>query len=168
MEGCKKEQDDENGLEEFKKEFLEVQKKYNLPSFEELNQHFYIDKLVDVETDYLVREIRKLVVDKFANYVRFIETFLHPTSAPMFVLSAVRLMNIEDKNKLTEIYSKLSKYEIKVIELDLCFSEKNDAEFINEAFDLWKNVKDDLLAFVKKISANWDNKPEVNGKGYFG
>jgi hypothetical protein len=33
---------------------------------------------------------------------------------------------------------------------------------------LWQEIKKDLLIFVKKIEDNWDVKPEINGKNYFG
>ncbi len=155
-------------LEEFKKDYLGIQEKYDFPNFEELNQDFQIEKLVDVETDYLVREIRKMVTDKFANYLRFVETFLHPMNTPMFVLSIVKLISVEDKKMLVNIYEKLAKSEMKVVELDLSFSEEKDAKFVKDSYKLWQEIKKDLLMFVKKIEENWDSKPEVNGKNYFG
>lgn len=164
----KLESDEESNLEEFKKDYLEIQKKYDLPSFEEFNQDFHIEKLADVETDYLVREIRKMITDKFANYLRFIETFLHPSNAPMFVLSIVKLISVEDKKSLVSMYEKLAKSEMKIVELDLEFSEERDAKFIKSSFDLWQEIKKDLLLFVRKVERDWDSKPEVNGKNYFG
>ena len=162
------EEQEESNLEEFKKDYLEIQRKYDLPNFEELNQDFHIEKLADVETDYLIREIRKMVTDKFANYLRFIETFLHPSNAPMFVLSIVKLINVEDKKKLVEIYEKLAKSEMKVVELDLEFSEDKDVSFVKNSFNLWQEIKKDLLIFVRKIESNWDIKVPTNGKNYFG
>jgi hypothetical protein len=160
--------EEESNLDEFKKDYLDIQKKYDLPSFEELNQDFHIEKLADVETDYLVREIRKMITDKFANYLRFVEAFLHPNNTPMFVLSIVKLINVEDKKNLVNIYEKLAKSEMKIVELDLGFSEEDDAMFVKDSYKLWQEIKKDLLVFVRKIETNWDNKPEVNGKNYFG
>ena len=161
-------ENEESNLEEFKKDYLIVQEKYFLPTFEEFNQDFHIEKLVEVETDYLVREVRKMIVDKFANYLRFVEAFLHPTNAPMFVLSLVKLIDVETKKKLVNIYGKLAKSEMKAVELDLNFSEEKDVEFIKNSYKLWQEIKKDLLVFVGKIERDWDIKPEVNGKNYFG
>ena len=162
------ENEEESNLEGFKKDYLEIQKKYDLPSFEEFNQDFHIEKLADIETYYLVREIRKMITDKFANYLRFIETFLHPSNSPMFVLSIVKLIDVEDKKRLVDMYEKLAKSEMKIVELDLEFSEEKDVKFVKDSFSLWQEIKKDLLMFVRKIEANWDNKPVANGKGYFG
>ena len=162
------ENEEKSNLEEFKEDYLEIQKKYDLPSFDEFNQDFHIEKLADVETDYLIREIRKMVTDKFANYLRFVEAFLHPSSSPMFVLSIVKLINIDDKKMLVNIYEKLAKCEMKIVELDLEFLEDKDAEFVRDSFVLWQEIKKDLLIFVRKIERDWDIKPEQNGKNYFG
>src|SRR3989344_2547651 len=60
-------------LKEMKKDYAEFQKKYNLPSFEKLNEYFSIEKVADYETDFLLREIRKHVADRLQNYMRFIK-----------------------------------------------------------------------------------------------
>lgn len=161
-------EDGQSNLDEFKKEYLEIQKEYNLPDFDALNRDFYIEKIADIETDYLVRDIRKMISDKFANYLRFVEAFLHPSASPMFVLSIVKLISVEDKKKLVDIYGKLAKCEIRIIELDLNFSEEKDAEFVRDSYKLWQGIKNDLLVFVRKVDKNWDSKPIPNGKNYFG
>ena len=48
---------EEDCLDELKKVYLEIQKKYSLPDFDKLNEDFNIEKLADVETEYLIREI---------------------------------------------------------------------------------------------------------------
>ncbi|MEN7982503.1 MAG: hypothetical protein ABFQ65_03575 [Nanoarchaeota archaeon] len=159
---------EESNLEELKKKYYFIKNKYNLSTFDELNKDFYIEKIAEIETDYLIREIRKLITDRFANYLRFVETFLQPSHAPMFVLSIVKLITNDERKKLFDIYGRLAKSEMKVVELDLEFSEEKEAEFIKESYNLWQEIKKDLLIFVRKIEVNWDHKPEVNGKNYFG
>ncbi len=155
-------------LEQLKIDYQFIKGKNDLPNFEELNEDFFVEKLADVETEYLIREIRKLIIDKFASYLRFIETFLQPVNAPMFVLSIIKLVTNEEKKKLMEIYGELAKSEIKAVALDLKFNEEKEAEFIRDSFNIWQNIKDKLLVFIKKVEDNWDSKPEVNGKNYFG
>ncbi|MAH03870.1 hypothetical protein CMI39_03750 [Candidatus Pacearchaeota archaeon] len=158
----------ECNLDNLKKDYKKIQTKYSLPSFEKLNEDFQIEKIAEVETDYLLREIRKFVADKFSNYLRFIEAILHPVNAPMFVFSVIKSIDIEDKNKLVEIYKKLAKTEVRLIEVDVDFSLEKEAEFINESYKLWQGIKKDLLDVIDKIKKNWDNKFEVNNKGYLG
>lgn len=158
----------ESCLENFKEEFKEISKKYSLPEFEELNKDFYIEKLAETETDYLVREVRKYISEKISNYVRFIETLLSPSNVPMFVFTVVKNLEQKDKETLQEVYKKLAKAEVSLIELDLEYNEEKEAQFIKETSKLWNEVKADLLKITDSINKNWDNKIEVNGKSYFG
>ena len=158
----------ESSLEKLKKEYNKIQKKYNLPSFEELNEDFSIEKAEEAETDFLIREIRKFMADKFSNYLRFTETILNPVNAPMFVFSIIKTMGVEERKRLTEVYKKLAKIEVRLIELDVEFSEEKDAEFIKESYKQWQEMKRDILSSIGSVKKNWDSKFEVDKKGYFG
>jgi len=160
--------EDECSLEEFKKSYSEIQKKYGLPEFDELNKDFTIEKLADIETDFLVREIRKFIADRFSNYLRFIETLLNPSNSPMFVYSVIKTFGNEERIKLTEIYKKLARAEVDLIEIDVDFSEEKEAKFVKDSYKMWQEIKKDILEIVDVIKKNWDNKTEKNGKGYFG
>jgi hypothetical protein len=155
-------------LENLKKDYEKLQKKYNLPNFNELNEDFQIEKIAEVQTDFLVREIRKFMADKLSNYLRFIETLLHPVNAPMFVFSMIKSIGAEEKKKLTEVYNKLVKSEVRLIELDIEFAEEKEVDFIKEFYGVWQEIKKDILEVIKGIKKKWDDKSEVNSKGYFG
>jgi len=47
-------------------------------------------------------------------------------------------LNNREKEILTEVYKKLAKFEIELLEIDLQFSEENEAEFIKRAFREWQ------------------------------
>jgi len=158
----------ESDLENLKKDYKKIQEKHNLPGFEELNKDFQIEKVAEVKTDFLIREIRKFMADKFSNYLRFIDAFLHPVNTPMFIFSIIKSTGVEEKKKLIDIYKKLVKIEVRLIELDINFFEEKEAEFIKESYEVWKEIKKDMLEIIEVIKKNWDNKSEVNEKGYFG
>ncbi|HEB47054.1 MAG TPA: hypothetical protein ENI22_01130 [Candidatus Pacearchaeota archaeon] len=158
----------EFSLNEVKKNYEKFQIKYNLPSFEKLNEDFQIEKIAENETDYLLREVKKAMADKFYNYLRFTETLLNPVNAPLFVFSIIKSIDAEKKKKLNEIYKKLAKNEIRIIEVDLIYSEKKEAEFIKESYKLWQEIKEELMDIIKNVKGNWDNKLEGKRKGYFG
>jgi hypothetical protein len=161
MEDCKK-------LEKLKDDYRKFQEKYSLPNFEELNQDFQIEKIAESETDFLLREVRKYVTDKFFNYLRFIESLINPTNSPMFVFAIAKTLAVEDKEKLVEIYKKITKIEIDFIDLDLNYSEEKEADSIKNYFKLWNEIKKELSEVVEVMKKNLDNKSEDNGKGYFG
>ena len=158
----------ENKLEKLKEEYSKLQKKYDLPPFENLNEDFNIEKAAEVETEYIIREVRKFLVDKFSNYMRFIENLLNPVNVPMFVFSTVKAMTIEDRKKLAEIYKKMAKVEIDLVEVDISFSEEKEAKFIKDAYRVWQEVKEGITDTLISIKKNWDSKFETNNKGYFG
>lgn len=163
-----KELEDKSKLEELKKKYKDIQKKHGLPDFEELNKDFQIEKAAESEKDFLIREIRKFVGDKMMNYLKFIESLLNPVNAPMFIFSITKLIDSEEKKKLSEIYNNLLKKEIKFIKLDLEFDEEKEVGFIRESYEFWQEVKKDILKIIENISKKWDNKFEVDNKGYFG
>ena len=156
------------GLAELKDRYFELQKKYGLPSFEEMNKDFYIEKIADNETEILVREIRRMVGDRLANYMRFLESLLNPVNVPMFVFSIIKTIGQEEKNKLSEAYKKLIKNEIMFLELDLEFNETKEARFVKDSFELWQGVKKELAGIFEKAKKNFGGKSEENSKGYFG
>lgn len=159
---------EKSDLENLKQDYEKIQRKHDLPSFEELNKDFQIEKVAEVKTDFLVREIRKFMADKFSNYLRFTEAVLQPMNTPMFIFSIIKSVGTEEKKKLTDIYKKLVKIEVRLIELDIKFVEEKEVEFIKESYEVWQEIKKDMLGVVESIKKNWDNKSEVNGKGYFG
>jgi len=158
----------ELNLENLKQDYQKVQKKYNLPDFDKLNDDFQIEKLSEIETESLIREIRRVIADRFFNYLRFVESILNPVNSPMFVFSLVKILTTKEKEKLTEIYKKLAKKEIDIIELDVKFDEEKEVTFIKESYKVWQDIKEDMLDIIDVIKKNWDNKLGTNNKGYFG
>ena len=159
---------EEKSLEDFKKRYREIQSKYELPEFEELNDFFQVEKAAENETDFLLREIRKVIADRLFNYARFVESLLNPVNVPMFVFSIVKTFDVKEKEILEEIYKKLAKREIDLVELDVDSTEEKEAKFIRESFELWKEIKRDFLKVVEVIRKNWDVESEEGKKDYFG
>jgi hypothetical protein len=158
----------EKTLSELKKDYLEIQEKYSLPDFQEFNQNFQIEKIAEYETDILIREVRKFVAEKLSNYMKFIEMIINPLNAPMSIFSLIKSLGQSDKKKLSEIYEKLVKNEIEIVELDLNFSEEKEVEYIKNSYNLWKEIKKDLLEIIETIKKNWDNDSKKGEAGYFG
>ncbi len=155
-------------LSQLKENYKSLREKYNLPSFEKLNEDFLIEKASESETDFILKEIRTCITEKFLNYLRFIESVINPANAPMFVFAITKTIGVKEKEKLMELYKKIAKVEIDVIGLDLEYSEKTEADAVRKYFELWQEMKKEFIGIVDVIKKNWDNKIEDNGKGYFG
>ncbi len=160
-------QSGESKLKKLKEEYSKLQKKYDLPSFDRLNEDFKIEKVAQEETELLVREIRENVGETLENFLRFLEAILNPVNVPMFLFPIIKSLNTEEKNKLSEIYKKLSKLEIEAMKL-IDYSEKKEAEFINQSFKLWQEIKKDFVKIIESSEKKLDIKIEKTEKGYFG
>jgi hypothetical protein len=158
----------ESELAKLKENYKKIEKTHYLPEFDKLNSEFAIEKLAEIETDFLVREVARIMAEKFSNYMRFVELVLNPSNAPMFIFSIIKTMGESEKKKFAEIYKELAKIELNLIELDVDFSEKKEADFINNSYKTWMNMKKDFQEVIEKIRENWDNKSENGNKGYFG
>ena len=160
--------DKREDLEKLKQDYEGLRAKYNLPEFSKLVEDFNIERASDTETDYPIREIRRVIAEKFFNYLRSVEALLNPSNVPMYVFSMVKNIDAADKKTLSDVYKELAKTEIRIMELDLSFSEPKEAEFIKEGFRLWQDIKKDLLAITDKIKKNWDIKSDEGRRDYFG
>ena len=69
-------------------------------------QQFYdfkIEKISEMETDFLVREIREHLSESLINFARFIEAILNPANVPMFLYPIIKAMDENDKKKLKSL-----------------------------------------------------------------
>ncbi len=156
----------EDELKELKQKYNLVSRKYELPEFDELAEDFDIEKIAEKETSFLLREVRRAINEKIVAYLHLFETFMNPSSAPMFIFSILKNIREEEREKIKEIYQSLAKLQIKVMQLDTIYSEENEAEFIKEAFNNWqiqKKQAHDILEKLDKFESNKEDK-----RGYFG
>jgi len=158
----------ERKLDRLKKDYETLAKKYKLPDYKTLNEEFDIEKVAEQETDTLLREIRKVIMDKVIAYLRFIELLLNPSQAPMFFFALLKGLDNDDKKLLEELYTKLGKLEIEVIEVDNDYSEKGEAEFIKRISAKWKEVKEGMKKISKSLKLSWEKKTEKKEKSYLG
>jgi len=159
----------ESCLEKMKADYTKFKGRYGLPDFNKLNKDFEIEKVAEHETDYLLREIRKIIAEKEIAILRFLEMLLNPSNAPFFVFSIIKNLSNADKKVIEKIYEAICDFEISAISLDLVYDEKKEAEFINNASKKWNEMSDDLKEFSNIISRAWKTSSgEKTKKDYFG
>lgn len=156
---------DKSNLELLKESYEVLKNEYSLPDFENMNKDFQIEKIQEEETELLIREIRRFVSEKFSTYLRFIETLLQPSNAQMLVFSMLKTLDAEDMEKLKNNYKRLAEKEIDVIELELDFNLEKEITFVKTAYDLWQEVKVELLEVISKVKTGWGNDKTSKEKG---
>lgn len=141
---------------------------YKLPNFEILAQDFDIEKAYEKESSFLLREIRKAIIEKLSAYLQLFETFMNPTSPPMFIFNVLRCLTEQDKDLIKETYKKLSKYQLWSVKLDTIYNEEKEAEFINNAHNEWQELKKEIYALIERLEKGSENNNGVLNKGgYF-
>jgi len=154
-------------LNRLKKQYQILKKKYKTPEFSALNEDFEIEKLQDHETDFLLREIRRAVVEKISAVLKFLEIIINPNeNSPAFVFAMIKEIKPETKKMIEAMYQDLSTIETSSIMLDLDHSEKDEAKFIKEQVKKWDKTKKDLKVLIRNLDSMW--KSEKSHKSYFG
>jgi hypothetical protein len=153
-------------LKNLKESYAKLSKKYNLPLFKELNENFEIEK-IDRDTEILLRNIRKVMMEKIVSSLNFLEIFLNPMNAPRMYLLFMKSMNGDDRQKLDDIYKKLAELNLLALAVEIDYNERKEAETIKEIFKVWISVKPEFLNLFNAM-----NKPikssEKRERSYFG
>ncbi len=160
-------------MEEEKTDYITLKEEYNkldytLPDFEKLNEDFEVAKHLEEENQFLIRDIRKIMGQKFSAYLQLFELLKNPTSSPMFVYSLLRNISEEDKKLIKEIYKELSIFQVQSMKLDTIYSEQLESEFLNNGFDKWQELKCQILNLLDKIDFKKEEEKESVKNGYFG
>jgi hypothetical protein len=162
------EKDNSYSLEKLKEEYGKIQKKYSLPTFQELNELFDIED-IDIETDFLLRRVRRVVSERMEGYLKFTDMIMNPQNSPMFFFKLMKKLDSKDREMLTGIYEKLGNIEVELIELELDYSEKKEADFIKKYFSSFqKDIKPKLLEVISRLKNISENEKKFNNGSYFG
>ena len=155
-------------LERIKGQYAVLQKKYKLPSFDELNNDFDIEKLQERESDHLLKLVRMTIIEKVAAIVRFLEVFLNPSEAPtpLFIYALLKNTKIEVRKEIEVLYKELSRVELSSISLDIDHDEKEEAIFVAEFYKMWLRDKTKLKEITMKLGMNWNKDSKV--RNYLG
>ena len=157
-----------SNLEELKLAYSKLQSQHQLPDFTILNKQFDIEE-ISIETEFLLRKIRRTITEKLNGYLRFIELLLNPSSAPMFFFNLVKKIDSNDKETLSKLYETLGNLETKAIPLDIDYNEKQEAEYIINSQQTFNNeIKPQLLEISKKLMNGKSNNVKPNNGSYFG
>ena len=155
-------------LDDLKKEYEPLRKKYKLDDFSKLNENFEIEKIQERETEFLLREIRRAVSEKIAAFLRFFELFVSPQSSPVFVMTHLKNLSAKEKEIIEKMYLELVKIELTAVTLDIVYNEAKEAEFIKETTRKWYVMQPQIKSVANIILKVEPNVVEKKGKSYFG
>lgn len=154
-----------------KEEYDKLGKKYDLPSYEELDDEFellYFQNILEIK--YPLRFVRRRIVDKVSGFVNFFQGVISPTPGNLISMEESGFLSKEDKDEVVKMIKIMVVMERESLLLDINHDEMSDAEFIKKGYSKWKNLKLKVEEYAKKMKDGWNSEiPEEENEGhYFG
>jgi hypothetical protein len=160
--------ENQENFENLVKEYKLIEKKFNLPEFEKLQEDFDLNKITEREGGILIRDVRRAIGEKIAGYLHFFETLSNPTAPPLFVYTFLKNLSDNNKKEIKDIYKELSRMQIKLIKLDTIFNEKDEIDFIKETYSGWQKMKKRIYSLVDNFEKEFEKSSNETEKSYFG
>lgn len=162
-----KENNNEEEDFDFEAKYNELKEKYSLPEFKKICEDFDIEKVGDKNSNFLLREIRRVMNEKVSAYLHLFETLINPTSPPIFVFSILRGTSNSDKESMKEIYKILAKTQLEIMKLDTVYKKSTEAEFIINTFDVWQKLKPTIISIIENFETNFEKDDSSKKSSYF-
>lgn len=154
-------------MTEIKSKYNMLKSKYNLPEYDDLDHVFEVS-LIDNE-NFILREIRKIIIGKIKNFTDILEDIIHPNST-VSAYHECRFFTEDEKKKLYDLYGKLMGVIRTSNMLEVDSSDELEARFIVESYNTWPLMKKDLVVIMKKLRDCWSEEEiaDTDTSSYFG
>jgi len=137
-----------------KTKYNELQKKYNLPKFEDLNNEFEIEAIDLTRSGILIKAILRVINTKIISFINFLDPITNPNPHSMHSRVELSGLEEEDKQEIFKFYKELSY----ILHLGLTTelkSEKEIAEYINNFWKKYSKLKKQEIKLLELISKTW-------------
>ena len=152
---------------EIEKQYNGLRKRFKLPEFKDIDEEFEISDLE--ETNFLLRAIIRRIAEKLDFYTTMLEEILQPDTSNLYAMHETRFFDEDEKKRMYDLYRKLMNLNRKSIEVLLEHNEKDQADFMNKFLNEWREIKNELLGFIKKMRSSWETDVDVEENvGYLG
>ena len=149
-----------------KQKYEELQKKYDLPQYEEMVSEFDIDTIG--KDDNVIRETVKKMFEKIDFYSRTMESLVQPDSTYGTMKEASSL-SLTEQVLMKKLFIELMYLTRQFTLHGLEYKEEESAKFINYIYVQWKSLKPELKIILQKMMEAWKKKNETeHDGGYFG
>ena len=146
-------------MEELKKEYNQLKKKYNLPDFEQMDEEFEIRAIEMYRSGILIKALLRAINNKLSIFMNYLESIVN--GQPQHIHALIEIKNTTDSEK-EEMYEHYKKISILLHE-NLVFDlkpEKEIAKQINKNWKEWKAIKEKEIKLLEIITDAWRRKEE--------
>lgn len=148
--------------------YNEFKKKYNLPDYDLLYEDFEIEKKDYENEKFILRNIRRVIGEKIESYKHLFEVLINPSSPPIYIYTFLKNLDLKQKQEIKDLYTFLSRNQVKLIQLDTIYNEDEEARFIETFFEKWQSIKKDIYAILESIDLSFDTSSNSGGRSYLG
>jgi len=157
-------------IEDLKKKYEVLRKKYNLPRYKDLDDEFelfYIGKIQEINN--VLGFIRRRICDKIGWYLGYLQSILNPNPSSLINIQESKFLE-EDKEKIIKLLRELVQITSFSVLRELEKKENLEAEFIRFSFEKWLKIKEELIFLIKKVVEKWkkEEKKDTKKEKYFG
>lgn len=150
---------EKNNDDIIKKEYPALQKKYSLPSITNIENDF---GAIEAECEkYLLFNIRKKMNDKIDFFIGVLGNIFEG-DATLSNIYESKVFDEEKKTALFNIYKRLMRYSRQSNILSLTYDEKAEAEFINDFYKEWQELKCGIKKQITDFRDIWDSKVDLS------
>ena len=153
--------------EELKKAYAEAKIKYNLiPNYEELDREFEISVIDPDRAHFIVKDVKNAICAKIHKFIDNLAPVINPQPSSLHSMVEVKLFEKEEVNDMFAFYKRLMHLLHKSILMALK-SEADEANFINDLWKEWPQIKNKMTAYIVKITEGWSKEDhEENNNEY--
>jgi hypothetical protein len=142
----------EENLEELKKAYAALQKRYGLPKFDELDIEFEIRK-IDYDL-FIVKEVRRVMMQKLDFMVAVLEPILNPSPSSLHSFIETKIFAKHNIEPMFDFYKKVWQFMHRGVYASY-LDEKSEAEWINEVWKAWPAIKKEAAGYAKQVADGW-------------
>ena len=152
--------------DDIRKEFEKLGKKFDIPSFEELDSEFEISLIEHKQ--FMLREIRKKICERLESVIKVLDEILQPDTN-INNLYECKEFNDEEKGDIFKLYKRLMVLNRWSAKVNITHIDEEEAEFINESYKELKELKSQLVNIMEKLKESWKKDTDIQEDlGYMG
>ena len=150
-----------------KEKYNTLQKKHDLPKYEELNKLFDIEE-ISPESELILTKIRMKMHDKIEYFTNLIESNVQPSSDLSQIYEAKEIDD-KDREVLYLLFKRLMQTLRHSNNAALLNDEAHTANFIRNSFDNYVSIVPQLDSHIAKLADVWGKDTNVKSElNYFG
>lgn len=147
-------------------EWTEVQKRFGLPSFADLDKEF---DMLHADAEYPLQGVRKQMQEKIEALTEILADILQPSPESLSQMHECQYVTDEDKFEVLGVYKRLNYLLRAIHESQIKHRQESTAEVVALISKDWPALRDRALPTIKKIKDSWKHDIETKQIiGYFG